>query len=153
LEKKHSNLRRENNELQKLLQAYEKDTTNEDDADVIMNTIFNEPVNTSEEFVEITQCVTTDCTDDKCVVQEIANEPLIHNIITEAFDAKPEELPVADAVSEHDVEIESVVSENNGHLNRKKLSKMNLDKLKEICLSMNLSTDGTKNILIDRILS
>lgn len=147
LEKKNSNLRRENQELQKLLKEYDNDNTNQDDADVIMNTIFN------EQSSEVSQGATIDCTDDKCVVQEIVNEPLVHNIISEAFDAQPVELPVADAVSEHDVEIESVVSENNGPMNRKKLTKMNLDKIKEICVSMNLPTDGTKNTLIDRILS
>lgn len=155
LEKKNSNLRRENNELQKLLKEYEGDQVNVDDADVIMNTIFNESIDSSQpESVEVSQDISTVCTNDKCVVQEIVSEPVVHNIITEAFDAKPEEFPVSNIVTEQDNEIESVVSDNNGGImNRKKLSKMNLDKIKDICVSMNLPTDGTKNILIDRILS
>lgn len=155
LEKKNSNLRRENNELLKLLKEYENDQVNVDDADVIMNTIFNESIDSSQpESVEVSQDISTVCTNDKCVVQEIVSEPVVHNIITEAFDAKPEEFPVSNIVTEQDNEIESVVSDNNGGImNRKKLSKMNLDKIKDICVSMNLPTDGTKNILIDRILS
>lgn len=155
LEKKNSNLRRENNELLKLLKEYENDQVNVDDADVIMNTIFNESIDSSQpESVEVSQDISTVCTNDKCTVQEIVSEPVVHNIITEAFDAKPEEFPVSNIVTEQDNEIESVVSDNNGGImNRKKLSKMNLDKIKDICVSMNLPTDGTKNILIDRILS
>ena len=50
-------------------------------------------------------------------------------------------------------EVESVISESNCVYNRRKLTKMNLDKLKELCITMNISTDGTKAVIIDRILS
>jgi len=45
---------------------------------------------------------------------------------------------------------ESVISTNN--LTKKKLLKLNLDKLKEKCNDLDLPTDGTKAQLIDRIL-
>ena len=45
---------------------------------------------------------------------------------------------------------ESVISSNN--LNKKKLLKWNLDKLKEKCEQLDLPTDGTKAQLIERIL-
>jgi hypothetical protein len=50
-------------------------------------------------------------------------------------------------------DIESVISDVTTPYNKKKLSKMNLDKLKDICNEMNLSTEGTRNILIDRIIA
>jgi len=161
LEKKNNNLRRENNELQKLLKEFEGDQISTDEADIVMNTIFDDQMNKSNESNESSSEITgsnivfsTVCTEDKCVVQEIASEPLVHNIISDAFDEGVIELPTTvNSVTEQDIEIESVVSENNGVMNRKKLSKMNLDKLKDICYSMNLSTEGTKNVLIERILS
>jgi hypothetical protein len=63
---------------------------------------------------------------------------------------------VADVTDVTDVaDIESVISDaiNSGIYNRKKLTKMNLDRLKDVCSSLNISADGTKNILIDRILA
>lgn len=44
----------------------------------------------------------------------------------------------------------SVVSSSN---NKKKLQKMNLDKLKEKCSELEVSIEGTKSQLIDRILN
>tara|TARA_B100001540_G_C15816841_1_gene648106 strand:- start:5479 stop:6144 length:666 start_codon:yes stop_codon:yes gene_type:complete len=45
----------------------------------------------------------------------------------------------------------SVVSENT--YSKSKLSKLNVEKLKEICIRNGGSDEGTKNVLIDRILS
>jgi hypothetical protein len=45
----------------------------------------------------------------------------------------------------------SVVSENT--YSKSKLSKLNVEKLKEICVRNGGSEEGTKNVLIDRILS
>ena len=50
-------------------------------------------------------------------------------------------------------ELASVVSDNNTTYTKSKLSRFNLDKIKEICTENNLSLEGTKNILIDRILN
>ena len=47
----------------------------------------------------------------------------------------------------------SLVSENSNNYTKSKLLKLNLDKLKEICEKDNLSTEGTKGIIIDRILN
>lgn len=44
---------------------------------------------------------------------------------------------------------ESIISSN---LNKKKLQKLNLDKLKDKCIELELNTEGTKAQLIDRIL-
>jgi len=44
---------------------------------------------------------------------------------------------------------ESIISSNN--LTKKKLSKLNLDKLKEKCVELELNSEGTKAQLIDRI--
>lgn len=50
-------------------------------------------------------------------------------------------------------ELASVVSDNNTTYTKSKLSRFNLDKIKEICTENNLSLEGTKNVLIDRILN
>ena len=61
----------------------------------------------------------------------------------EIFDLKKEIVKVEDDTS-------SIVSTNN--LNKKKLLKLNLEKLKDKCMEMKLSTEGTKAQLIDRIM-
>jgi hypothetical protein len=50
-------------------------------------------------------------------------------------------------------ELASVVSDNNTTYTKSKLNRLNLDKIKEICAENNLSLEGTKNVLIDRILN
>jgi len=45
---------------------------------------------------------------------------------------------------------ESIISSNN--LTKKKLLKLNLDKLKDKCIELELNTEGTKAQLIDRIM-
>jgi len=50
-------------------------------------------------------------------------------------------------------ELASVVSDNNTTYTKSKLSRLNIDKIKEICTENNLSLEGTKNVLIDRILN
>ena len=47
----------------------------------------------------------------------------------------------------------SLVSDNSNNFTKSKLLKLNVDKLKNICETNNLSTEGTKGVLIDRILS
>ena len=61
----------------------------------------------------------------------------------EIFDLKKEIVKIEDDTS-------SIVSTNN--LNKKKLLKLNLEKLKDKCMEMKLSTEGTKAQLIDRIM-
>jgi len=45
---------------------------------------------------------------------------------------------------------ESIISSNN--ITKKKLQKLNLDKLKEKCLELNISSEGSKAQIIDRII-
>ena len=128
MERKISNLKKENSELQYVLSNMSgKEESFMENADNIMNTIF---------AVDIIDNKEKECQGDKCSIEEIP-EKLEENIeITK------------------EIEQESVISEQiSGEYTRKKLSKMNLDKLKEICTSLNLPLEGTKNILIERILS
>lgn len=50
-------------------------------------------------------------------------------------------------------EVASIAETDSNEFSKTKLRKMPVDALKEICMSRGLSADGTKNILIDRILA
>ncbi len=142
LEKKLSNMKKENRELQALLQDEKGLQTDIAEADIIMNKIFMGT-----------------CSDGKCSAStqiKISDEPAkpVPPLESSGDDAinslleNLEDVVVSSVPEDH----ESVVS-MEGVYNRRKLGKMNLDKLKEICVSMNLATEGTKNVLIDRILA
>lgn len=160
LEKRLNTLKKENKDLK---DKRTKPDISLDEADIIMNKIFTEDID----------C----CFGDKCIINDTKmNEADVTNVtITNISDtiSQPEmttiELPVAnhdntldeilddidisDAKYIKDIDIESVSDINGGgQYSKKKLSKLNVDKLKEICISMNLSTDGIKNVLIDRIM-
>lgn len=99
--------------------------------EILMNNIFND---------------TNDINDKEVDILDIDKIDIINNdtevIITEPiFDLKKE--IITD-------DKESVMSSNN--LTKKKLQKLNLDKLKEKCEELELSSEGTKAQLIDRIL-
>lgn len=160
LEKKISNLKKENKGLQEMLQG--TDDTTFEKADVIMNSIF--------------KCDPR----DKCFVGEDhscpmyadnphhADDPVKIEYIDEVLDmAEPmrdeeeeagvgagsvPDMPVAEHKEVADADVESVISESNV-FNKKKLNKMNIDKVKDICSAIGVSTDGTKNVLIERILA
>lgn len=142
LEKKISNLRKENKELHELI----KETGEEDidEVEVIMNKIFHADKCIPGEVCKINREESQhfEESDDKREVIEIPDEPKIQEI--QEIQEIQKELP--------DVDLESIVSESNPY-NKKKLSKMSLDKIKEICVSMNISTEGTKATLIDKIIS
>lgn len=92
------------------------------------------------------------------ISEKLENIPDIQDIPDKSQDITDmilDALPVAKHIDEleKDIDIESVISDNTNIYNKKKLTKMSLEKLKEICVSMNISTEGTKNNLIDRILS
>lgn len=143
LEKKINNLKKEKKELQELIKDSE-DKTTFDEADIVMNELFN-----------IDKCCV-----DKCTIKEVEKETetiesICMNDTPEEVEIVESKLPIVEhitSVSTPDVDIESVISDSNVY-NKKKLAKMNLEKLKEICNEMKLSTDGNKNALIDRILS
>jgi hypothetical protein len=148
LENKLKTLKKENFELQKALAEDKENITTMSDADIIMSQVFE--VQTKD----LPTMTSFACNEDKCTIQEIPE--VKHVVENDKNDEKPlsEDIPVAkheESIIEGDVE--SIMSENTNVYNRKKLAKLNLDKLKDIAVSMELSTDGTKNIIIDRILS
>jgi hypothetical protein len=180
LEKRISNLKKDNAELQVALDNYEPDEVSEDDATIIMNKLFDydvENIPDMQSFVchenkcnvagvtsvadvtEVTEVTdVTDVTDVTGVTDAMDNEKIVTNVSDPDVEL-PVELPVVnhDVIEfledDKDVEVESVISETNCVYNRRKLTKMNVDKLKELCVTMNISTDGTKAVIIDRILS
>jgi len=150
LESKVINLKKKNSELQHLLESPEDMSF--EDADILMQGIFNlddkgiKKTNESQE--KPVKCSNIPIDNDVELQIDISTHLPVseHNTI---------DIPDKDTV-----EIESVISESiqsvqgvQGIYNRNKLSKFNVDKLKEICLSMDLSTEGTKNIIIERILA
>lgn len=151
LENKLKTLKKENFELQKALAEDKQNLTTMDDADVIMNQIFEVQTN------DIPIMTSFECNEDKCTVQEIPEVENVVNVVVDEKDQsnqRSDDIPVAkheESIIEGDVE--SVMSENSNVYNRKKLTKLNLDKVKDIATSMQLSTEGTKNVIIDRILS
>lgn len=155
LENKVKSLKKENFDLQKVLSEDTNEKVSMDDAEILMNNIFN---NKEESIIDVVIC-----TDEKCTVQKHKNEESDIQIKYEDTPPPPQ-IPVINHQQESsnvvvqnvvdNEELESIVSENTtSPYNRKKLMKLNLDKLKEIAVSLNLSTDGTKNAIIDRILA
>jgi hypothetical protein len=100
-------------------------------SEIIMNEIFN----------DTNMNVNANANVEKPIVVDID----IEKKQEEVFDLKKE------TKKEEEIELESI-SSNVNNTNKKKLLKLNLDKLKEKCTEMGLSTDGTKTQLIDRIL-
>jgi len=117
-------------------------------SDIIMNEVFNsKPCNSSgvckmsfnkQEDVANEIDIDIDNIIDKNDVIEVVEEKTKDENL---FDLK-KEIVVDDVES-------SVISENN---TKRKLQKLNLDKLKEKCTELNLSTEGTKAQLVNRIL-
>jgi len=99
--------------------------------EILMNNIFNDTNDVNDKEVDILDIDKIDIINNDTEV--IITEPI--------FDLKKE--IIAD-------DKESVMSNNN--LTKKKLQKLNLDKLKEKCEEFELSSEGTKAQLIDRIL-
>jgi len=109
-------------------------------SEYIMNEIFNEDDKTiieldieKEEVFDLKKEVPKKPSSEK----EIQKEPL------KEIQKEPER--------EQPDETESI-SSNINVMNKKKLQKLNLDKLKEKCMELGLSVEGTKAQLIDRLL-
>lgn len=148
LEKKVSNLKKENKDLYGLVNTND---TGFKESDILMNKIFEAPLE---------KCTSEKCTSDVCHKETEELPPAISVSSSTDLPVSSPTLPVVEHdediiidIIEKDIENESVISENTNIFNRKKLSKMNLDKIKEICTSLNIPTEGTKNSLIDKILS
>ncbi len=170
LQKKLANVRKENKELQSLIKANNINICSLDEAEVIMNKIFmNDTCCTSKDVCNVKDVPTnsarsassTSTNSVSIVISDIPqsdiNIPDVDHPTKTLETPEPIILPVAqhETENEHDVDIESILSDVTGSTTytRKKLVKMNLERLKEICASMNLPTDGTKNMLIDKILA
>lgn len=108
--------------------------------EIIMNTVFsdNNPIGTTS--IEPTNISEVDIIDiDKMILKEDPVEILENT--SQIFDLKKEVI---------NDDKESIISTNAN--TKKKLLKLNLDRLKEKCTDYELSTDGTKAQLIERIL-
>ena len=99
--------------------------------EIIMSQIFDDDDNQEEPIIN--KDIDIINIEDLLPEKEMTSEPI--------FDLK-KEMIIDDK--------ESIMSSNN--LTKKKLSKLNLDKLKEKCIELELNTEGTKAQLIDRIL-
>jgi len=116
-------------------------------SEIIMNEVFNSQNSVLNQ---------EECNKDTIDIIDIDN--LINNDtpITKETDDSTEDKVLFDLKKDVTTIIndnESVISSSNNQLTKKKLQKMNIDKLKEKCSELDLSTDGTKSQLIDRIVN
>jgi len=113
-------------------------------AEIIMNEIFNDCSSDNS-------C----CVDGTCKLNTTQQQPtspkvVINDevqIINEIFDLKKETDDKESVIS-----ASIGASGSGGHATKKALMKLSLDKLKSQCQERNLSTEGTKNQLADRII-
>ena len=110
-------------------------------SEMMMNEVFNntmnsviEPVKKEVDIIDIDEIIGDIKDNEK---ETIETEPKV------IFDLKKE-------IINNDTE--SVVSSSTNQLTKKQLQKLNVDKLKDKCNELELSTEGTKSQLIDRIL-
>lgn len=165
LEKKNSNLKKENSNLKEKLN-YDKNSVNdnekseneflkifsEGECDIINNIYITDTLDYLRQDM-VNKCVNaTSNEEDKCVITELEDlaTETVENTDTNTGN---NDLPIANHIITADnAEVESVLSEDNSKYTKKGLSKMNIDKIRDICNSMNISSEGTKNLLIDKIL-
>ena len=110
-------------------------------AEMIMNEIFND-------------CNDANCSSETCKINSATKPPspkvVINDevqIINEIFDLKKDTEDKESVIS-----ASNGVGSSGGHATKKALMKLSLDKLKLQCEERNLSTEGTKNQLADRII-
>lgn len=129
--------------------VYSPSTVKMNTAEIIMNEIFNEctdgdccPINKHPYDDEIENNQENNLKNTSAPATQIIDEI---EVIDEIFDLKKDVL--AD-------DKESVISAsvNGGHAAKKALMKLSLDKLKAKCEEREISTEGTKNQLADRII-
>lgn len=88
-------------------------------------------------------------------IENVLPDVVFDNIIEDSETQITFDMDKKDIFETKDVDTLSTTSEivfNNDKYTNKKLSKLNLDKLKDICISENLQVDGTKIQIINRIL-
>lgn len=135
LEKKLTNLKKENNVFRQIIDQKNSEDVTMEMAENIMNDVFGEHK----------------CTNDKCDISFAE--------VKESNDVKVEEVSECNDLDEEqpvgtiEDEIDNIVSETSGTYSKTSLNKMSVEKIRDICKEMELSTVGNKNTLIDRILS
>lgn len=142
LEKKLTNLKKENNDLRSLLDKYSTEEVSIDFAQNIMDDVFGEKPKK--------------CTENVCKIQEIPDNSVHSKKDEQSCEETSSVITVEDIVEVKDKIVEddttSIISESSDKYSRTALNKMNLEKLKEVCNTMKISNNGTKAMLIDRIL-
>lgn len=115
--------------------------------DIIMNEVFN-----NNEKQEKTYCSDNKCKIKKPDVNEIDIDEVINietvNPITTSLNTEEPIFDLKKEVMNNDNE--SIIS-GEIQMTKKKLMKLSLDKLKEKCNDLNLSSEGTKAQIVDRI--
>lgn len=134
-----------------------------EDSNVVMNEIFN--VNDLDESIEIevdnvntpdTYVKESELENNEPIVVDLSNDitDIVDEIIKPNNDSDIKDIiDLSDIKSEKNDDSSSTVSEIRvGTYSRSKLSKLSVDKLREICINNNGSDEGTKQVLIERIL-
>jgi hypothetical protein len=129
--------------------VYSPSTVQMNTAEIIMNEIFNEcadgdccPINKHPYDDEIEKNEENNLKNTPPPATQIIDEI---EVIDEIFDLKKD-------ISADDKESVISASVNGGHAAKKALMKLSLDKLKTKCEEREISTEGTKNQLADRII-
>ena len=121
-------------------------------AEILMNEIFN--IDVSNCCPQPREEIKTNKIEQIEEIVPILEEPTINN--PNLFDLKRKnEIPVSNEKEEKEInDKESVISNiiGGGHAVKKSLMKLSIDKLKAKCEERELSTEGTKNQLADRII-
>jgi hypothetical protein len=122
--------------------------------DIIMNEVFNTPSNKNKNCSINGVCSMSDGSckrgEEPASAIDLDLDTMIDKEVVSDKEEEKEKKVLFDLKKEIIVDDkESVISENN---TKRKLQKLNLDKLKEKCVELNLSTEGTKAQVIDRIL-
>ena len=134
--------------------VYSPSTVKMNTAEIIMNEIFNEcsdsgccPVVNKHPYDDENNINEVDVNTNDNVLKNVPDTQIIDEIevIDEIFDLKKD-------ISSDDKESVISASVNGGHAAKKALMKLSLDKLKAKCEERDISTEGTKNQLADRII-
>jgi hypothetical protein len=134
--------------------VYSPSTVKMNTAEIIMNEIFNEcsdsggcPVVNKHPYDDENDINEVDVNTNDNVLKNVPDTQIIDEIevIDEIFDLKKD-------ISSDDKESVISASVNGGHAAKKALMKLSLDKLKAKCEERDISTEGTKNQLADRII-
>lgn len=134
LEKKITNLKKENNVFRDMIDKQSVNSVSMEMAENIMQDIFGDDKK---------------CQDDKCNIEKDKEDDVrIEEVISDEI--KQEDETELDKLEE---DIETIFTSSENEYSKSALLKMNVDRLKEICKELKLSNVGTKNNLIERILS